>query len=86
MIWTDIIEELQPLKVIFDWEIKDNKVSVRTYTSKAPSNRFTIEYDDKHPHLFAVEFFRDHSPQRTCRKLEQHEILWVVRRYCTENT
>ena len=46
-------------------------------------NRFVVRKDRKIISLFEVEFFLEHSPKRTCTKLTEEEVFYVVKRYCT---
>lgn len=82
----NIMEDIRELKIIKDFSVvvnhQGNGLEVNTIHQNHESNRFIVRKDKKVTSLFEVEFFKDHSPKRTCSKLTEKEVMYVVRRYC----
>lgn len=82
----NIMEDIRGLKIIKDFSVVVNNqgsgLEVNTIHRNHESNRFIVRKDSRCLSLFEVEFFKDHSPKRTCRKLTEKEVIYVVRRYC----
>lgn len=81
-----IIEDIRELKIIKEFSVivndQGNGLEINTIHRDHESNRFVVRKDRRRSSLFEVEFFKDHSPKRTCRKLTEKEVTYVVRRYC----
>ena len=82
----NIMDAIRELKIIKDFSVvvdnQGNGLEVNTIHRDHESNRFIVRKDRKRSSLFEVEFFKDHSPKRTCNKLTEKEVMYVVRRYC----
>ena len=87
MSWENkIMEDIRDLKIIKEFAVvvngQGNSLEVKTIHNEHKSNRFIVRKDRKYKTLFEVEFFKGSHPRRTCNKLTEQEVIYVVRRYC----